>query len=120
VIWQTLARIGDALKPDQPVLKLVNCRQRWVNTTVSEVDLRRLRIGTRARIDLIGEDLDLRGEVDLIRSGVGRISGQNDDSVARPINLARQSEVRVRIDSDVPAPAKKLCFVGYSARVIFS
>lgn len=119
VIWQTLARIGDALKPDQPVLKLVNCRQRWVNTTVSEVDLRHLRIGTRARIDLIGEDLDLRGEVDLICSGVGRISGQNDDSVARPINLARQSEVRVRIDSDVPAPAKKLCFVGYSARVIF-
>lgn len=119
VIWKILSRVGDTLKPDQPLLKLVNCQQRWVNTTVSEADLRRLRIGTRARIDLIGEDLDLSGSVDLIRSGVGRISGQNDDAVARPINLARQSEVRVRIDSDVPAPPKKLCFVGYSARVIF-
>ena len=119
VIWKILSRVGDTLKPDQPLLKLVNCQQRWVNTTVSESDLRRLRIGTRARIDLIGEDLDLSGSVDLIRSGVGRISGQNDDAVARPINLARQSEVRVRIDSDVPAPPKKLCFVGYSARVIF-
>jgi multidrug resistance efflux pump len=97
----------------------VNCASRWVTTYVSERDLKRLRIGSPARIDLIGEELDLRGRVDLIRSGVGRLSGKDDEPTPLPINLARESQVRVRIDSDVPAPARKLCFVGYSARVLF-
>jgi multidrug resistance efflux pump len=119
VIWRVLARVGDTLRADQPVLRLVNCRTRWVTTYVSEADLKRLKIGSRTRIDLIGEELDLRGKVDLIRSGVGRLSGSNDEPVPLPINLARESQVRVRIDSDVPAPPRKLCFVGYSARVIF-
>ena len=119
VVWRLQARTGDTLRAQQPVLRLVNCRNRWVSTFVSESDLRRLSIGSRARIDLIGEDLDLRGRVDLIRSGVGRVSDRDDDSAPLPINLARQSQVRVRIDTDVPAPPRKLCFVGYSARVIF-
>ena len=119
VVWQVQARRGDSLRPQQPLLRLVNCSSRWVTTYVSERDLRRLRIGSRARIDLIGEELDLRGQVDLIRSGVGRLSSQNDDPAPLPINLARESRVRVRIDNDVPAPPRKLCFVGYSARVIF-
>ncbi len=119
VVWRVQARTGDTLRAQQPVLRLVNCASRWVTTYVSESDLKRLRIGSRARIDLIGEELDLRGQVDLIRSGVGRLSGKDEEPVPLPINLARESQVRVRIDSDVPAPPRKLCFVGYSARVIF-
>ncbi len=119
VVWEVQARRGDSLRPQQPLLRLVNCSSRSVTTYVSEQDLRRLRIGSRARIDLIGEELDLRGQVDLIRSGVGRLSSQNEDPAPLPINLARESRVRVRIDNDVPAPPRKLCFVGYSARVIF-
>lgn len=119
VVWRVQARTGDTLRPQQPLLRLVNCRSRWVTTYVSESDLKRLKIGSRARIDLIGEDLDLRGQVDLIRSGVGRLSGKDEEPGPLPINLARESQVRVRIDSDVPAPPRKLCFVGYSARVSF-
>lgn len=119
VVWRVLARSGDSLSSQQPVLQLVNCSSRWVTTYVSESDLPRLRIGSRARIDLIGEELDLRGQVDLIRSGLGRLSGKGEHPTAPPTNLPRDSQVRVRIDSDVPAPARKLCFVGYSARVIF-
>jgi len=119
VVWRVQARSGDTLRAQQPVLRLVTCSSRWVNTYVSEADLKRLQIGSRARVDLIGESLDLRGRVDLIRSGVGRLSGRDGEPSALPINLARESQVRVRIDSDVPAPSRKLCFVGYSARVIF-
>jgi multidrug resistance efflux pump len=119
VVWRVQARTGDTLRPQQPVLRLVNCRNRWVSTYVSESDLTRLRIGSRAKIDLIGEALDLEGEVDLIRSGVGRLSGTADEPAPLPINLARESQVRVRIDSDMPAPPRNLCFVGYSARVTF-
>ena len=119
VVWGLLARKGDTLKPQQLVLRLINCHSRWVTTYVSESDLKRLHIGSRALIDLIGEDLDLHGRVDLIRSGVGRQADRENDPTRLPINLARESQVRVRIDSDVPAPARKLCFVGYSARVSF-
>jgi multidrug resistance efflux pump len=119
VVWQLQARSGDSLRPQQKVLRLINCASRWITTYVSESDLKRLRIGSRARIDLLGEDLDLRGKVDLIRSGVGRLSANDEDPTPLPINLARESQVRVRIDRDVPAPARKLCYVGYSARVIF-
>ena len=119
VVWRIQARTGDTLRIQQPVLRLVNCRRRWVSTYVSEKDLKRLEIGSRARVDLVGEDLDLRGEVDLIRSGVGRQSSKDRDPGPLPSNLSRESQVRVRIDSDVPAPPRKLCFVGYSARVIF-
>ena len=119
VVWRVQARSGDTLRAQQPVLRLVTCSSRWVNTYVSEADLKRLQIGSRARVDLIGESLDLRGRVDLIRSGVGRLSGRDGEPSALPINLARESQVRVRINSDVPAPPRKLCFVGYSARVIF-
>lgn len=119
VVWQLQARSGDSLRPQQKVMRLINCASRWITTYVSESDLKRLRIGSRARIDLLGEDLDLRGQVDLIRSGVGRLSGDDDEPTPLPINLARESQVRVRIDRDLPAPARKLCFVGYSARVIF-
>ncbi len=119
VVWRIQARTGDSLRTQQPVLRLVRCSHRWVSTYVAENDLNRLRIGTRARIDLIGEDLDLRGQVDLIRSGVGRIAANSNEPAPPAVTLARQSQVRVRIDTDVPAPPSKLCFVGYSARVIF-
>lgn len=119
VVWGVLARTGDTLQQQAPVLRLINCHSRWVTTFVSESDLKRLRIGSPARIDLIGEQLDLRGRVDLIRSGVGRLSDRDNDPTRLPINLARESQVRVRINSDVPAPPRKLCFVGYSARVMF-
>jgi len=119
VAWRLQARLGDTVRVNQPVLRLLNCRSRWVSTYVSERDLKRLRIGSAATIDLIGADFDLKGRVDLIRSGVGRLSKNEDDPGPLPSNSARQSQVRVRIDSNMPAPPRKFCFVGYSARVAF-
>jgi multidrug resistance efflux pump len=118
VVWKMLANQGDSLKRDAAVLQLIDCKDRWITTYVNERDLRRLRIGSPARIDLIGDDLDLRGEVALIRSGVGRVS-LGGESVLIPINLARESEVRVRILNDLPAPPLKFCYVGYTGRVLF-
>ena len=119
VVWQVQGRSGDSVRQQQPLLRLVNCQSRRVTTYLSEADLRRVHVGSRAKVDLIGETLDLRGQVDLIRSGVGRLASNDAEPGPLPVNLARQGQVRVRIDSDVPAPPRKLCFVGYSARVAF-
>ena len=119
VVWRLLAHAGDDVKAQQKLIRLVDCRQRWLTTTVSEDTLKRLKIGTRARIDLNGEALDLNGSVVLIRSGMGRIGELNADPVPLQPGQKPLSQVRVRILNDVPAPPEKLCFVGYGARVIF-
>lgn len=118
VVWKLLANQGDSLKRDAPVLQLIDCSDRWITTYVKESDLNRLRIGSPARIDLIGDNIDLRGEVSFIRSGVGRVS-LGGESVPIPINLARESQVRVRILNDLPAPPLKFCYVGFTGRVLF-
>jgi multidrug resistance efflux pump len=119
VVWAVLAKRGDSIRSKQPVLQLVNCQRRWVTTYISESMLERLQIGSQARIELVGEVLTLPGKVDLIKSGVGRYSSRNGDQKPLPAGMARQSQVRVRINGDVPRPAQKFCFVGYSARVRF-
>jgi hypothetical protein len=63
--------------------------------------------------------LTLRGEVQSIRSGIGRLRLGETPLVPIPINLARESEVRVRILDDAPAPPLQFCYVGYTGRVIF-
>lgn len=119
VVWRLLSRGGDDVKAQQKVVRLIDCRQRWLTTTVSENQLKRLKIGSHARIDLNGEALDLNGSVALIRSGVGRLGELNSDPTPLQPGQKPLSQVRVRILNDVPAPPQKLCFVGYGARVIF-
>mgnify|MGYP006270843519 CR=1 FL=1 len=119
VVWKVQGRSGDSVRPQQALLRLVDCQRRSVTTYLSEKDLRRVHVGSAARVDLIGETLDLHGRVDLIRSGVGRLGNGDAEPGPLPTTSARQGQVRVRINSDVPAPPRKLCFVGYSARVTF-
>ncbi len=119
VVWQNQARPGDRLRADQVVLQLVNCRQRWIDTFVSEADLNTLRIGSPATIQLVGSRIELRGRVAFIRSGVGRLQLGQDQPAPIPINLARESQVRVELVEDAPAPPLQFCYVGYTARVLF-
>jgi multidrug resistance efflux pump len=120
LVWRLLARVGDDLQAQQKVIRLIDCNHRWLVATVTEATLKRLKIGSPAHIDLIGEDLSLNGRVELIRSGIDRLSGgMNDNPKPIPINQKALSQVQVRILNDVPAPPQKLCFVGYGARVTF-
>lgn len=119
VVWRLLAHAGDDVKAQQKVIRLIDCKQRWLTITVSEAMLKRLKIGSRARIDLNGEALDLNGSVTLIRSGMGRLGELHADPTPLQPGQKPLSQVRVRILNDVPAPPEKLCFVGYGARVTF-
>ncbi len=119
VVWQVQAQAGDRVRAMQPLVTLIDCSQRWLTTTVAENDLNRIRVGSRARIDLIGSRRQLRGEVVAIRSGLGRLQLGEEAPQPVPINLARESEVRVRILNEFPAPPSEFCFVGFSARVSF-
>ncbi len=72
VVWQLGAQRGDSVDAMQTVIKMIDCSQRWLTTTVAEEDLNRIRPGSKARIELVGSRNKLRGEVIGIRSGIGR------------------------------------------------
>ena len=119
VVWQLGAQKGDSVDAMQSVIQLIDCSQRWLTTTVAENDLNRIRLGSKARIQLVGNRDRLRGEVIGIRSGIGRTQLGDEAPQPVPINLARESEVKIRILNDFPAPPGEFCYVGFSARVSF-
>lgn len=121
VVWNVEAYVGSSVQRQASVLQLLDCRQRWMNTYVRERDLRNLRIGQPAEISLYGSDQKLTGTIDLIRSGIGRSSSGSDHAPLLPINIYREAQVRVRIDSDhTPADdPQRLCYSGYTGKVTF-
>lgn len=119
VIWQLGAQRGDSVDAMQSVIQMIDCSQRWLTTTVAENDLNRIRLGSKARIELVGSRDKLRGEVVGIRSGIGRTQLGEEAPQPVPINLARESEVKIRILNDFPAPPGEFCYVGFTAKVSF-
>ncbi|MEA5410857.1 HlyD family efflux transporter periplasmic adaptor subunit [Synechococcus sp. BA-120 BA3] len=119
VIWQLGAQRGDSVDAMQSVIQMIDCSQRWLTTTVAENDLNRIRLGSKARIELVGSRDKLRGEVVGIRSGIGRTQLGEEAPTPVPINLARESEVKIRILNDFPAPPGEFCYVGFTAKVSF-
>jgi hypothetical protein len=67
----------------------------------------------------VGNRDKLRGEVIGIRSGIGRTQLGDEAPQPVPINLARESEVRIRILNDFAAPPGAFCYVGFTAKVSF-
>lgn len=119
VVWQLGAQRGDSVDAMQTVIQMIDCSQRWLTTTVAENDLNRIRLGSKARIELVGSRDKLRGEVIGIRSGIGRTQLGDEAPQPVPINLARESEVKIRILNDFPAPPGEFCYVGFTAKVSF-
>ncbi len=119
VIWQLGAQRGDSVDAMQSLIQMIDCSQRWLTTTVAENDLNRIRLGSKARIELVGNRDKLRGEVVGIRSGIGRTQLGEEAPTPVPINLARESEVKIRILNDFPAPPGEFCYVGFTAKVSF-
>ena len=119
VVWQLGAQRGDSVDAMQTVIQMIDCNQRWLTTTVAENDLNRIRLGSKARIELVGSRNKLRGEVIGIRSGIGRTQLGDEAPQPVPINLARESEVKIRILNDFPAPPGEFCYVGFTAKVSF-
>ena len=119
VVWQLGAQKGDSIDAMQTVIQMIDCSKRWLTTTVAENDLNRIHLGSKARIELVGSRDKLRGEVIGIRSGIGRTQLGEEAPQPVPINLARESEVKIRILNDFPAPPGEFCYVGFTAKVSF-
>lgn len=118
VLWQASVSNGDVVTRGQPIAKTIDCRDRWVDVYIGETALRQVQIGQPARIDLIGKDESLEGKVVFIRSGVGRLRIGEDVLPLVPINLSRESQIRIQLDPG-SLQASEFCYVGFTGRVTF-
>jgi multidrug resistance efflux pump len=109
------------VKEQENVLYLLDCNRRWVNAYVREGDLKRIHIGQRAEIKLFGSEQTLSGRVSLVRSGVGRTSEGSDFLPLLPINIYRESQVKISIDptQNLKDEAGKMCYSGHTGKVTF-
>ncbi len=97
ILWRQLAHNAEYVGSGQSVEQLLNCKQRWVDTSVDERDLKLLHPGTPAKLELYGSDRVLHGWVRQIRSGMGRVTVGDEVAVPVPPNTPRTSQVRVEL-----------------------
>jgi multidrug resistance efflux pump len=121
VVWKVDLQSGSGVKEQENVLYLLDCNRRWVNAYVREGDLKRIHIGQRAEIKLFGSEQTLSGRVSLVRSGVGRTSEGSDFLPLLPINIYRESQVKISIDptQNLKDEAGKMCYSGHTGKVTF-
>lgn len=121
VVWTIDHYAGSSVKEQETVLRLLDCSERWVNTYVREGDIKNLYIGQDAEVSLYGSKDKLRGKISLIRSGIGRSSSGSDIIPLLPINMYRESQVRVSLEAEskLSKDPGHLCFSGYTGKVTF-
>ena len=126
VLWKMMAQEGKFVQRGEVLAQVADCKTRWVDALVDEGEVNALQVGMLADIRLTGakDGTLLRGKVQTIRSGVGRLSAGQE--VATPIapNLPRYSQVRVELDSPQTvltddSGTGNLCSIGYTGRVTF-
>ncbi len=126
VLWKMMAQEGKFVQRGEVLAQVADCKTRWVDALVDEGEVNALQVGMAAEVRLTGakDGTLLRGKVQTIRSGVGRLSAGQE--VVTPIapNLPRYSQVRVELDStqtvaDDESGTGNLCSIGYTGRVTF-
>ncbi len=128
VLWKMMAQEGKFVQRGEVLAQVADCKTRWVDALVDEGAVKALQVGMPAEIRLTGtEGTTLKGKVQTIRSGVGRLTA--GEEVVTPIapNLPRYSQVRVELeptpsdlaDQSLAGNPGNLCHIGYTGRVTF-
>ena len=124
IVWEVLVQNGDQIIPGQPLVKLVDCQNLWVDAFVNIDDLGRVKIGSPAEVELRGYKLHLEGQVKTIRSYLTGTQQLGLDAAVTPPNLDGQQYAQIRIELDdvttLMQPHSRysnLCSVGQLATV---
>lgn len=119
VVWNTLLSDGASVTRKAKILTLLDCQDRWINAYVKEARLKRIHIGQKAIVSLVGTSKRLNGRVVYMRSGIGRTAEGTDQAPLLPINLYREAQVKVALDPDPQLNLRQFCLVGYTGEVRF-
>jgi multidrug resistance efflux pump len=100
-IWRPLVAPGSVVGPGTELLQLIDHASLFVDALVSEKALRRIHVGDRARVRLIGSTAEVSGTVRSIFGGALR----DDPTLAAVPPTAGRGAAHVLIDLDRPARA---------------
>ncbi len=120
-VWSVDAKAGEYITATTPILKILNCQNRWVDAFFSEESTRNLSPGMPVQVQLLGSDSQvLKGTIEAIRGGSGRVSTGQDIAVPPPESARRQVTVRVKVKWNEAPNSVHFCDVGRSAKVVFA
>lgn len=122
ILWSV-----EASTPDRPVqaqetlAQVIDCSQTWVDTFVSERELRHLQVGDTVQIQILGQGKAVYpGRIRSVRAGVGRVEAGAVVAVPPPLDVHRQVGVRIAWQTVTPVASQDFCGVGQSVSVQFN
>lgn len=124
VVWESLIGPAERVTLGQPMLRLLDCQQLWIDAFVSIDELPRLELGSLAKVKLYNGSLTLEGRVATVRSRLTGLQTLGQDSAINPPDLAQRQVAQLRIELDHPEQliaqtnsAAAFCNVGQIAQV---
>lgn len=124
VVWSVERRsgaLGQHVDSGDALIKLLDCKQVWVDAFMAEEDVRSLQIGSAVNVRLLtdGQQDQIEGRIQSIRSGVGRVVTGQDVALPPPELVKRAVAVRIMLASEDLKP-ERFCSVGRSVEVVVS
>jgi membrane fusion protein (multidrug efflux system) len=127
VVWSVATRAGEYLSAGQSVATILDPSDRWVETFVTENDLRRIHLGQRVTVQLPGDpQAKFEGRIESIRAGVGRVNPGQIVAVPPPEKSRNEADLHISLQWPQGSEAAKYGFgpeefygVGRSVEVIF-
>lgn len=124
-IWSIDTQLQEEVEANQSIIQLLNCNNLWVEAFVNETDANKLVIGQVVEIILGGlSNTQLKGRVETIRAGTGRVEvGQYvvepPPEIARRQLPVRVATVRIKFDWQKTPRFGDFCLAGRSVNVRF-
>ena len=125
VIWSIDSQSQEIVEANKSIIQLLNCENLWIEAFVNETDANKLVVGQEAEINLNNSsNVQLKGQVETIRAGTGRIEvGQYvvepPPEIARRQLPVRVAAVRIKVDWQKVLRSDEFCLAGRSVNVRF-
>lgn len=113
-VWSTPMQAGNQVQANETVMQLIDPKRVWVEAYLPERHAKKFSVGMDVKVRLLDGGEILRGRVEALRGGVGRIP-HGSGSVTAPGEFThRRIAVRVSMLSPNPFSAEEFFGVGRS------
>lgn len=125
VIWEVITHNSSGINFGTPIIKILNCENRWVDAFFDESDANKILPGKKVKIKLqsLGNgQSSWQGTIQSVRAGSGRVV-VGESVVMPPPEIARRQlpvkviTARISVDWKETPDAKLFCLVGRSVTV---
>lgn len=120
VVWNINAYSNEFISAQQSTVEVLDCDNLWVDTFVQEKQLNAIDTSAPVDVKLLSRpELGvMKGHVQLVRSGVGRVTVQEGAAIPNT-NEKAQALIRVKVDWKEQPDPNSSCYVGSSVKAVF-